>query len=147
MATKISIRQQMETALHAWLVATFTGFSEFSGVSFSKGQQSGEVELPLVAAICEDAQEVEEPGLGVYNIPASIAVMTTIDEVADPDAEHRARADTISNRLEDFDALRSNLNTSGRVFVFGFGPVKSSHAVVERHFVDKFEVGIFCRCV
>ncbi len=147
MATKISIRQQLEHAIHAWLTATFAGSTEFAGVTFSKGQQSGEITMPLVAAACENAQEEEHPGLGVYRVPAEVILMTTIDDVADPDATHRARADVVANRLDDLDALRSFLTGSGRVHVFGFGTLKSSHSVQERHFIDKFELVVHCRCV
>jgi hypothetical protein len=145
MATKISIRQQLEGALYSWLSASFSAASEFSGVTFCKGQQSGEVTMPLISAACEDASEEEYPGLGIYRVPAAIIVMTTIDETT-ADAAHRARADLIANRAEDLDGLKSHLNGAGMIYVFGFGVFKSSHSVGDRHFVDRFELDVHCRC-
>lgn len=146
MAIKLSIRQQLEQALHAWLVASFSTATEFAGVTFSKGQQSGDVTMPVCAALCEEAQAEAEPGLGIFLVPAAVVLLTTIDAEVSPDAAHRARADAVANHAEDTDALKSFLNNSGLIYVFGFGPSKSTHAVQERHFVDRFELAVHCRC-
>lgn len=146
MATKVSVRQQLEAALLRWLSASFSTATEFAGVTFAKGQQSGAVAMPLAAAICSDAQEEEVPGIGLFRVSASIVLMTTIDDGTTPDASHRERADLVANRTEEVDAMKSYLNSTGLVYVFGLGAGKSSHGVEDRHFVDKFELEVHCRC-
>lgn len=150
-----SIRQNVEAALLAWLKASFEGKDEFSGVAFTKGQTSAEIKLPLVSGLCPNAEEVEVPGAGIFRADAALVVMTTIDKGDSPeapqraavDAAHRARADCIANKTEDLAALIAALNATSQVFVFGCDMWKSSHDVIDRHYVDRFEASLMCRCV
>lgn len=145
MATKRSLRQQLETALLAWLNASFSGATEFSGVTFSAGQTDSEVALPLVTVVCDEAQEQEVPGAGIFRATAAFVLLTSFDETNGA-AAHRERADILANKTEDHDGLRSWLNASGRVHVFGLGLARSRHEVQDRHFVDRLEVELHLRC-
>lgn len=145
MATKRTLRQQLETALLAWLNASFSTATEFSGVTLSKGQTTDSVALPLVSVVCDDAAEEEVPGVGLYRVTAAFVVLTSMDDTS-AESAHRERADLIANRIEDHAGLRSWLNTSGRVHVFGFGLTRSRHEVQDRHFVDRLEAEIHLRC-
>ena len=150
----VSIRQSVESALYGWLVSSFGSADEFAGVTLTKGQTSKEITMPLASALCTNAEEIEVPGLGIFKASASIVLMTTVDAGQSPaeaqraanDALHRARADVVANRLEDLPGFRSALSSTNQIFVYGVDLGKSQHEVVERHFVDRFDLTIMCRC-
>lgn len=150
----LSIRQAVERSLLSWLTASFADKDEFVGCSFTKGQTTQEFTFPVVSALCPNAEEVEVPGAGIYKADASIVLMTSVDKGLAPDEAqrsaiemvHRHRADVIANKTEDIAGLIAELSASGRIFVYGLNLGKSSHEVAERHFVDRFDLIIMCRC-
>ncbi len=150
----LSIRQAVETALLTWLTNSFQGKDEFAGVTFSKGQTSIEVEMPLVCGLCPNAEEVEVPGTGIYRATATIVLMTSVDVGTNPtpaqreanDAAHKARCDCVANKTEDIAGLIAELSATNTIFVYGVSLGKSSNEVTVRHFIDSFELILMCRC-
>lgn len=151
----VSIRQAVERALLQWLQASFANKDEFQGCTFTKGQTSAEITMPMVGALCPNAEEVEVPGVGIYLADAAIVLMTTLDKGLNPgeaqrqaiDDEHRIRADIIANKTQDLPAFIAELSATNRLVVYGLDLGKASHDVAERHFIDRFDMVIMCRCV
>lgn len=155
MAQLASVKSRIESAGSSWATATFASASEFNpargSFGFYAGRRSGVFEVPCVIFSCEESEEVEARGAGIYKAALKVIIMTNSDETSPSNANaadlHNSRVDSLITYLQDVEAIKTQLAERGALQVFGIVPSGNSSDIIDRNFVEMLGFDVYCQAL
>jgi hypothetical protein len=146
--TTLAPKQRVESLFRDYFRTNFATCDEFAGVTFYLGQTAEEHKLPSVVFSCENADEVESPGLGLYRARLSVVIRTTIDEKPGVvPADHLLRVDAFTNWLGHSSLVEQMSPTAftKKVRLFGTVLVGGAQSFEDRSVVDVIDLDVHCQ--